>query len=279
MDEAGAATRRDRVLAGLFDVTGARVIVTGAASGLGFAFAEVMAECGARVTLADLDAERLAEVAGDFTGRGLEVRTALLDVTDEARVQQVMDEAAAAWGGVDVVFANAGIAIVPGFAVPGGQQLDTADRAAWDRVLAVNLNGVFFTMKAAASVMKRQRSGRIVVTSSIAGLRNEPFVEYSYLAAKAAVVNMVRQAALELAPYDIRVNAIAPGPFRTRIATGELPDEALQAMWAGIVPLARMGEPEELKGAALLLASGAASFITGVTLPVDGGSLVLSPGV
>jgi NAD(P)-dependent dehydrogenase (short-subunit alcohol dehydrogenase family) len=272
-------TRATTTLDGLFGVRGTRVLVTGAASGLGYAFAEVMADCGARVTLTDLDAARLEEVRQELAGRGLEVRAATLDVTDEAAVKRVVDEADAAWGGLDVVFANAGIAIVPGFAVEGGQTLDTADTAAWDKVLAVNLHGVFFTMKAAAAVMKRQRSGRIVVTSSIAGIRNEPYVEYSYLASKAAVVNMVRQAALELAPYDIRVNAIAPGPFVTRIATGELPGPELHAMWSKIVALARMGEPEEIKGAALLLASPAASYITGVVLPVDGGALVLTPGV
>ena len=279
METSSSDTRIARTLTGVFDVRGAHVLVTGAASGIGFAFAEVMADCGARVTLTDSDGTRLDDVTRELAGRGLEVRAAVLDVTDEAAVQRVVADADATWGGLDVVFANAGIAIIPGFAIEGGQQLDTADTAAWEKVLAVNLNGVFFTMKAAAAVMKPRRSGRIVVTSSIAGLRGEPYVEYAYLASKAAVINMVRQAALELAPYDIRVNAIAPGPFVTRIATGELPGEELRASWGRIVALGRIGETEELKGAALLLASSAASFITGVVLPVDGGALVLTPGV
>jgi NAD(P)-dependent dehydrogenase (short-subunit alcohol dehydrogenase family) len=279
METSSSDTRIARTLTGVFDVRGAHVLVTGAASGIGFAFAEVMADCGARVTLTDSDGTRLDDVTRELAGRGLEVRAAALDVTDEAAVRRVVDDADATWGGLDVVFANAGIAIIPGFAIEGGQQLDTADTAAWEKVLAVNLSGVFFTMKAAAAVMKPRRSGRIVVTSSIAGLRGEPYVEYAYLASKAAVINMVRQAALELAPYDIRVNAIAPGPFVTRIATGELPGEELRASWGRIVALGRMGETEELKGAALLLASAAASFITGVVLPVDGGALVLTPGV
>jgi len=279
METSSSDTRIARTLTGVFDVRGAHVLVTGAASGIGFAFAKVMADCGARVTLTDSDGTRLDDVTRELAGRGLEVRAAALDVTDEAAVRRVVDDADATWGGLDVVFANAGIAIIPGFAIEGGQQLDTADTAAWEKVLAVNLSGVFFTMKAAAAVMKPRRSGRIVVTSSIAGLRGEPYVEYAYLASKAAVINMVRQAALELAPYDIRVNAIAPGPFVTRIATGELPGEELRASWGRIVALGRMGETEELKGAALLLASAAASFITGVVLPVDGGALVLTPGV
>jgi NAD(P)-dependent dehydrogenase (short-subunit alcohol dehydrogenase family) len=268
-------SRSAKTLQGLFGVEGSRVLVTGAASGLGFAFAEVMADCGARVTLADIDEARLGHVVAELADRGLDVRGVVLDVTDDAAIRAAVHEVDGLWGGLDVVFANAGIAIVPGYAVPGGETLDTIDRAAWDKVLAVNLSSAVFTMKAAAGVMKRQRSGRIIVTSSIAGLWPEKLVEYSYIGAKAALNNIVRQAAGELAPYDIRVNAIAPGPFKTRIATGELPGEELQKQWSHIVALGRMGETEELKGIALLLASPAASFITGIVVPVDGGAMIL----
>ncbi|MEA2400875.1 MAG: hypothetical protein QOK00_1278 [Thermoleophilaceae bacterium] len=256
----------------LFDVEGASVVVTGAASGLGFAMAEVMADSGARVTLADLDAQALERAAGRLTG---DVRTFVLDVSDEDAVERLFDEAVEAHGRVDVAFANAGISLEPGVLDPKGG-LEALDRKAWDTVLGVNLNGVLFTLRAAARHMKKQGSGRIVVTASTAGFGTDPMVGYSYSATKAAVIILVRQAALELARHGVHVNAIAPGPFRTNIGAdaAPIPPEA----WNGIVALGRMAEPEELKGVALLLASPASSFMTGAVVPVDGGQLLMSHG-
>ncbi len=263
----------------LFDVRGVRAVVTGAASGLGHAMAEVLTDCGARVTLADIDAERLESVTASLADRGGAVRSFVVDVSDEGRVHALIEDVVAFEGGLDVVFANAGIAAMPGFAVEGGQRLETVERSVWDRVLGINLNGVLFTMKHAAAVMRRQRSGRIIVTSSNAGLRAEPEVCYGYVASKAAILNVVRQAALELAPHGVHVNAICPGPFKgTRIGGGvtEDPDPETEQMWARTVPIGRMAEPEELKGLVLLLASPASSFMTGAAYLIDGGTLVLS---
>ncbi len=257
----------------LFDVRGARVVVTGAASGLGFAIAEVMVDAGARVTLADLDGHGLEEAAGRLAG---DVRTAQVDVSDAAAVERVFDEVVELQAGVDVAFANAGISLEAGVVDPAGG-LDNLDRDAWDRVLGVNLNGVLFTVREAARHMKRQGSGKIVVTASTAGFGTDPMVGYSYSATKAAVIIIVRQAALELAKHGVHVNAIAPGPFRTNIGGGAppIPPEA----WAEIVAFGRMAEPDELKGVALLLASPASSFMTGAVVPVDGGQLLMSHGV
>jgi len=263
----------------VFDVRGLRVVVTGAASGLGFAMAEVLADCGARVTLADIDTDRLEHATAALVERGGTARSFVVDVSDEAQVEALIDDVVRSEGGLDVVFANAGIAATPGFAVEGGQRLDTVERSDWDKVLAVNLTGVLFTMKHAAAVMRRQGSGRIVVTSSNAGMRPEPVVCYGYAASKAAIINLVRQAALELAPHGVLVNAICPGPFKgTRIGGGvtENPDAETERMWAKTVPLGRMGQPEELKGLVLLLASPASSFMTGAAYLIDGGSLVLA---
>lgn len=263
----------------VFDVRGLRVVVTGAASGLGLAMAEILAECGAQVTLADVDAERLESATASLAEKGGAVRSFVVDVSDEAQVKALVDDVVTAEGGLDVVFANAGIAAVPGFAVEGGQRLETVERSDWDKVLGVNLNGVLFTMKHAAAVMKRQGAGRIVVTSSNAGLRPEPVVCYGYTASKAAILNVVRQAALELAPHGVHVNAICPGPFKgTRIGGGvtENPEPEMERMWARTVPLGRMGQPEELKGLVLLLASPASSFMTGAAYLIDGGTLVLA---
>jgi NAD(P)-dependent dehydrogenase (short-subunit alcohol dehydrogenase family) len=262
-----------RASADLFDVRGARVLVTGAASGLGLAMAEVMADAGARVTLADLDADGLEQVAARLDS---DVRTARLDVSDAAAVERAFDELVEEQGGVDVVFANAGISLEPGVVDPRGG-LENLDWQAWERVLGVNLNGVLSTMKAAARHMKEQGSGRIVVTASTAGFGTDPMVGYSYSATKAAVIILVRQAALELAKHGVHVNAIAPGPFRTNIGgdAAPVPPEA----WNDIVAFGRMAEPEELKGVALLLASPASSFMTGAVIPVDGGQLLMSHGV
>ena len=257
----------------LFDVEGARTVVTGAASGLGLAMAEVMAEGGARVTLADLDGDALEQVAGRLGG---DVRTAEVDVSDAAAVGRLFDEVVDEQGGVDVAFANAGISLEPGVVDERGG-LENLDRRAWDTVLGVNLNGVLFTLREAARHMKKQGSGRIVVTASTAGFGTDPMVGYSYSATKAAVIIIVRQAALELAKHGVHVNAIAPGPFRTNIGgdAAPIPPEA----WNDIVAIGRMAEPDELKGVALLLASPASSFMTGAVIPVDGGQLLMSHGV
>lgn len=256
----------------LFDVRDARVVVTGAASGLGFAIAEVMAESGARVTLADLNAEMLEEAAGKLAEGGGKVRSFQLDVSDGSQVDALFDEVVAEQGGVDVVYANAGISLEPGFTDPKGG-VGEIDREAWERVLGVNLSGVVATIGAAARAMKREGSGKIVVTSSNAGLKVEPLVGYSYAATKAAVAHVVRQAAVELGPHGINVNAIAPGPFRTRIGGGKLPDATVEKLWADLIPLGRMAETDELKGLALLLGSPAASFITGAVILIDGGAM------
>jgi len=272
--------RAAQVLGRLFDVRDVRAVVTGAASGLGFAMAEVLADCGARVTLADIDGDLLGESTSLLAERGGKVRCEVVDVSDADRVQALIDGVVAADGGLDVVFANAGIGASPGFAVDGGQHIESIERSDWDQVIGVNLNGVMFTIGSAAAAMKRQGSGRIVVTSSVAGLRPEPVVCYGYIASKAAILNVVRQAALDLAPHGVRVNAICPGPFKgTRIGAGATldPDPETERQWAGTVPLGRMAVPEEMKGLVLLLASPAGSFITGASYVIDGGALIAAP--
>jgi len=271
-------TEPQEVLARLFDVRGTRVVVTGAASGLGFAMAEVLAECGARVTLADIDEARLEASTTKLADRGCTVRGIVTDVRDEDQVEALFHRVAADDGGVDVAIANAGLASVPGFRVEGGQTLDTVRHEDWDRVLDVNLHGVMHTMRAAAGVMKKQEhGGRIIVMASNAGLRPEPMVCYGYAASKAAVIHMVRHAALELAPHNVLVNAICPGPFYGTLIGGgvtEHPTEELKEAWATLIPLGRMAHPDELKGLVVLLASPASSFITGAAHVIDGGSLV-----
>ncbi len=260
------------VLAGVFDVRDRVVLVTGGASGLGLAMARVLAECGARVVIADRNADRLDEAAADLPS----VERALVDVADPAAVDELVDGVVDRHGRLDVAFANAGIGAGRG---PGDATglVDTFDLELWRQVLDVNLNGVVHTVRAAARPMKRQRSGSIIVTASTAGLRQDPYVAYSYVVAKAGVVNLVHQAALDLARWQVRVNAIAPGPFRTNLGGGGSRRPEADARWAAAVPLGRMGDPAEIRGLALLLASDASSFMTGAVYPVDGGQLLQSP--
>jgi NAD(P)-dependent dehydrogenase (short-subunit alcohol dehydrogenase family) len=253
----------------LFDVEGHTAVVTGAASGLGLAMAEVMAENGAHVTMVDVDGAGLEAALAKLREAGFAVDGAELDVTDTGALRRAIDGAAERSGRLDAVFANAGISAGPGFPTPVGH-LAAVERATWDRVLDVNLSSVFETIRAAAVHMKAQGSGRIVVTSSIAGIGAEAMVGYAYAATKAAVNNLVRQAALELAPYNIMVNAIAPGPFRTNIGGGRLKDPEVAAQFKDLVPLGRIAEPDEIKGLALLLASPASSYLTGAVIPIDG---------
>ncbi len=256
--------------ADLFDVSGHVAFVTGAASGLGLAMAEVMADNGAHVVMADIDPKTLERHTGRLTAAGASVEGVVLDVADLAALRAAIDAAAESRGRLDAVFANAGISAGPGYLTETGT-IDAVDPAKWDEVVQVNLTSVFATVQAAARHMKRQKAGRIVVTASIAGLQAEPMVGYAYVATKTGVVGLVRQAALELAPCNVTVNAIAPGPFFTNIGNGRLNDPEVVRGFTEIVPMGRIADTAELQGLALLLASPAGSFITGTAIPIDGG--------
>lgn len=271
----GMIAARAAALDRLFDVRGMRVVVTGAASGLGFAMSEVMAECGATVLLSDRNEEMLAPAKQRLADRGFSVHAQTTDVTDKSQVDRLFTEAVERMGGVDAAFVNAGIGAGKNMWDEDGK-LETFSEDDWDRVLRTNLSGAFWTLQAAASVMKKQCSGSIIVTGSTAGLRAEPRVGYAYLAAKSALTNIVRQAAVELAPYGVRVNAIAPGPMKTNIG-GPVPKppEVVEA-WMRSIPVRRYGDPEEVQGVALLLASSAASFVTGSIYGIDGGAFALT---
>jgi len=257
-----------------FDMSGRAALVTGAASGLGFAMAESMAEAGAAVCLADIDAEGLEKAREHFGKISNRVETQILDVRDPEAVKRVVKTYAAGQGRLDAVFANAGITGGAPISQPEGH-IENIDLAVWQNVINVNLTGVFATMQAAAAVMKPQKSGRIVCTASIAGMQTSTISGYPYSATKAAVIHLVRLAAAELAPHNIMVNGIAPGPFLTNIAGGRMLREPERVEFmAATTSVNRVADPSELKGLALLLASDASSFITGQVIPIDGGSLV-----
>jgi NAD(P)-dependent dehydrogenase (short-subunit alcohol dehydrogenase family) len=257
----------------LFDVTDHVAFVTGAASGLGLAFAEVMAVNGAKVTLTDIDPAALEEHTSRLQAAGCEVDSVVLDIGDTDALHGAINATAARYGRLDAVFANAGISAGPGFAVNETGLLENIDVANFQRVLDINLTATMLTMKFAVPHMKRRCYGAIVATTSIAGIAAEPLVGYAYAATKAAVGNVVRQAAIELAPHNVRVNAIAPGPFFTNIGNGRLHREpGLVKAFSEMVPMGRLAQPDEIKGLALLLASPAGSYLTGTVIPIDGGT-------
>ncbi|HXD68162.1 MAG TPA: SDR family NAD(P)-dependent oxidoreductase [Solirubrobacteraceae bacterium] len=264
----------------LFDVTGFGVIVTGGASGLGLAYGEALASHGARVTLIDLDEAALEAQVSRLAGEGLDVRGAVADVTDHDALDRAVDGAAEAYGRLDVAFANAGIDPGVGFvgAWAGGQrprmeegalELYTDER--WDRVIAINLNGVFATARAAARHMRPRRFGRIIVTTSLAATKVEPAIGAAYMTAKAGARHLMHTIALELAAYGITANAIAPGFFVTNIGGGHAHDPDLQAAIARDIPMHRVGQPDDIKGLALFLAAPASQYITGQEIVIDGG--------
>jgi NAD(P)-dependent dehydrogenase (short-subunit alcohol dehydrogenase family) len=267
-------------IADAFTVQGYGAVVTGGASGLGLGFAEGLAENGARVTILDVDAKRVTDETRRLGDQGFDVRGEVLDVTDHAALDKAIDSAAAAYGRLDVVFANAGIDSGPGFlgswvgAVrprrPEGALENYTDER-WNRVIDINLNGAFATMRAAARHMKPRKSGRIIVTTSLAALLVEPAIGSAYMAAKAGLAHLTRSVALELAAYGITVNSIAPGFFTTNIGGGHAKNPEVQRSVARIIPMHRVGFAEDIKGLALFLASPASAYITGQQIVIDGG--------
>ena len=269
-----APDRRDlRPLPDRLSMVDRHVLVTGAASGLGLAMAEGMLQCGAAVTMLDRDAGELAASAAALAGSGGTVQQVVCDVSRPDEVDEAVGGAAAEVGRLDAVFANAGIAGGPGISSAEGRLYDL-DWSVFDGALAVNLVGTLATVRAAARAMRPAGRGSIVVTVSTAGLRADNMVGYGYSASKGALANLVRQAAVDLAPDGIRVNGIAPGPFHTNIGGRGPIEPALEKQWADTVLLRRMGVRQEVQGIALLLASDASSFMTGAVHPVDGGAMV-----
>ncbi len=269
-----------------FDIKGRSALVTGAASGIGLAFAEAMAEAGAMVTLTDIDGEGAEREAARLQAAGCTVRADRLDVSDFDAVTAAFDAHAKAYGGLDIAFANAGIDTGAGFWNPAGHrnpdgQVDTYDPKRWDKSISVNLSGVFYTVSNAVRVMKQpgrangRSGGSIICTASNAGLVTEPIVGLPYMPAKAGVLHMVRALGLELAEFRIRINAIAPGPFVTNIGGGWLKkDPVARKAWDAIVPLGAVAETEQLKPLALLLASDASDYMTGSHVVIDAGMML-----
>ena len=245
-----------------FRLDGDVVLITGAASGIGKGYAGACADVGADLALADIDAEGLAATAEELDAETLELK---IDVSDPEAVAAMVQETKAELGSLDVVFANAGIGRL---SLP----VDRYPLEEWEDVMDVNLDGVFYTVREAAASMDE---GNIVTTASILGdVASEWPGIAAYVASKGGVVQLTKQAAAELAP-DIRVNAIAPGWTHTNIGGGAFRKDAgldeMHEQMADETLLGRLGEPDDLKGIAVFLASDASAYCTGSVFTVDGG--------
>jgi NAD(P)-dependent dehydrogenase (short-subunit alcohol dehydrogenase family) len=256
-----------------FRLNGQVALVTGAGSGLGEAFALAMAEAGADVACADLQPETAAKTAEEIRSLGRRGVVIPVDVSREGDVVAMVRTTVEQLGQLDIAFANAGIA-------EPTSPLIESDLETWQKVIDVDLTSVYLTAREAAKVMVPRKRGKIINTSSIYGLvaNFRAGRGRAYAAAKAGVVNLTRSLAIELAQYNIQVNAIAPTFVGTNIAGGMLRGETEEsrqyiAEIEARTPIGRLGTPEEFKGIAVFLASGASNLMTGYTVAVDGGYL------
>lgn len=245
------------------DFEGKVALVTGGATGLGYAIAEALGTAGARVALNDVTAERAERACTRLANAGFECLPAPADVRDASAVGAMIDATLARFGQLDIVVANAGI-------YPNTPFLELAEEE-WDRTFDTNVKGVFLTCQAAARAMVAAGRGGAMVTISSGAATNAIWGWSHYCASKAAVVMLTRAMALELAQHEIRVNAILPGFIDVPEGGAPLAESFRQAQRAAI-PRGRIGEPRDIANAVVLLVSPLADWVTGTTLVVDGGS-------
>jgi L-rhamnose 1-dehydrogenase len=249
----------------MYDFAGQTVLITGASRGIGAAMAQGFGAAGARVAINHLDDTAYAEATAQvISAAGGEAMLIDADVADSGQVQRMVEAVLAAWGHIDILVCNAGIC-------PFYDFLDLPETV-WDRTLDVNLKGVFLVTQAVARHMvERGNGGRIIATSSISSLVGGT-QQAHYCASKAGINLLIKSMALSLASHQITCNAILPGTVETAINQDALQDAALKAQLEQGTPLGRLGQPTDLVGAVLFLASPGASWITGSLLVIDGGA-------
>ena len=250
----------------LFDLTGRVAIVTGGSRGLGQEMAEGLAEAGASLMLCARREEWLTPTVKEMRSRGFAVEGALCDVSNKEQVQTVVDQTMARFGRVDILINNAGVS--------WGESAESMPLDKWHKVIDANLTGAFLFSQAAGRIMLQQEYGRIINIASVAGLHasvNGPHY-VGYAASKAGLMGLTRELAASWGRKNIRVNAIAPGFFHSRLADTAIPiaEPAIKAF----SPIPRVGEVGELKGVAVFLAADASNYITGQVIVVDGGRTI-----
>jgi len=256
----------------LFTLTGKVSLVTGAGSGLGRVFCEAMAEHGSDVVCSDINEAWAKETADMIANYGVKTAVVKADVSKQDEVKALFRKVDQEFGKLDVLFNNAGIATK-------GVRIHEMRLEDWNKVIGVNLTGVFLCMQEGLKLMLRQKSGSIINIASILGLvavDPDILAIQHYIASKHGVIGITKTAAVQYGPDNIRVNAIAPG-FYAGTKLGDVEErtekeaQAMAEKAISLTPLKRFGQPEEIKGLAVLLASDASSFITGATYVTDGG--------
>jgi 3-oxoacyl-[acyl-carrier protein] reductase len=247
-----------------FSLDGRRAVVTGAASGIGAAIARAYAQAGARLMLADRDAARLASSAADCRALGARVETVEADVGDEAGANRIVDQCIAVLGGIDILVNNAGM-------LTQARCTDLTTEM-WDEIMRIDLRSVFLCTRRALPLMTAQRWGRVINVASQLGIKGGAELSH-YSAAKAGVIGFTKSVALEVAPDNVLVNAIAPGPIETPLVDGI--SNAWKQAKAAELPLRRFGRPDEVAPAALLLASDpGGNLFVGQTLGPNSGDVM-----
>lgn len=248
-----------------FRIDGKIAVVTGAARGIGLSASEALAEAGAKVVLTDMSQELLDKALAELTAKGYSVEGELLDVTDVDGVQRVHDAIIARHGRVDILVNNAGIAI-------SNHPAETMADDVWNKVIDVNLNGVFWCCRAFGKSMLENGSGNIVNVGSMSGfVVNRPQEQANYNASKAAVHHLTRSLAAEWGARGVRVNSVAPTYIDTEMNKYVYDDPEMYRHWVGGTPMNRLGRTDEVASVILFLASDASSLMTGSIVLADGG--------
>jgi len=251
-----------------WNFNGKVALITGAASGMGLATALAFAESGASVVMADVRLDLLKAEADKLVAADHKIMALQCDVSDDAQVEQMVERTVSEFGRLDAAFNNAGVM---------ARIVSTADstREEWDRVIGINLRGVWSCMKYELRQMERQGSGAIVNNASVGALTGNPGIG-SYIASKHGVIGLTRTAALEYVKHGIRVNAVNPGLIDTKVGRDVVSgNEEAYTEIAKSVPIGRAGRPEEIASAVLWLCSSGASYVVGQALTVDGGMTVV----
>ena len=248
----------------MFDLKGEKAIVTGGGQGLGREMALALAEAGADVAVVQRRVEVAEETAAEIRTLGRDSFAMKVDVSKTDDIRNMVAAAKDRFGKIDILINNAGIS----HHVPAAE-LSEED---WDRMMDINLKGVFFGSQMVGHEMIKQRKGSIINIASMSGfIVNRPQLQTHYNTAKAGIIMLTKTLAMEWAKYNIRVNAIAPGYIKTPLLARNLGPGKIGEEWVKLTPMGRLGEPFELKGLALFLAAKASSFVTGTTIVIDGG--------
>ena len=245
-----------------FDLTGRRALVTGAGSGLGLAIAQGLASAGASVVVNGRNADKLRKAADGLAAAGAKAEAAVFDVTQAAAVTEAVANIERRLGPIDILINNAG--------VNQRAPMDSFSESDWHKLMSANLDGPFLVARAVIPAMKARRRGKIINICSLASDIGRPNI-VPYAASKGGLKMFTRALAVELAPYNIQVNGITPGFFRTEMNAALVADAEFSAWVERRTPAARWGDPPEIAGAAVFLASSAADYVTGHLLAVDGG--------